>query len=187
MLSSPCYDDVMAGDLDMDPKLIVLLALGSTVGIGALVAVPLIVVFFFVYPPPGDVVVSQAIEPGERFSLSYRSDGSPQRVWLDLDCRGCGSGVLRGKLVASTKKGRVATHTVERVTDGFSVRKHSSAGRYVRRGHLLFSIPAQPRGRRVTISGRLRAPRPVQIDLGSGKRERGPRPRFAELRLFVAP
>jgi hypothetical protein len=78
--------------------------------IGALMlglGIVLFVVFVIVYPAPGNAIATVDARLNEPFSLRYVSQGTKERVWIDLDCVGC----------ENTLSASIVTSWSERATD----------------------------------------------------------------------
>jgi hypothetical protein len=138
----------------------------------------LFVVFFVIYPFPGDPIASVDVKPDQPFSLEYTSDGEEKRAFFDVDCTGCRSRIGHGTFEVWVAGKRVSTHTYH----------HSEIGnRDVLEGHLLFDIDAQPVGTMVQLKGVVSVPPPTLIGVWPpSSAHDGPPPKIDVCKVWVA-
>lgn len=129
-------------------------------------------------PPTGPVVASLALTSGEPFKLTYPSDGSPQRVWLDMACEDC-SLPVDGRVSISfdgseQKSVEISAGSAEPLSDSAGLDSQP-----------LTSIPSAPPGAVVAVSGVLSVAGPR--GLLSSQPEPGKVPQVSRFRLSIAP
>ena len=119
----------------------------------AVLSLPVLVLaaaYFHISPPPGPTFAVRDIAPGAPFELTYTSDGSEARVWLDMTCDRC-SLPVDGELVVTSGSERV--HAVE-ISAGDS-EANDLTHRQTLEEHPLTTIPARPRGTVLVVRGTL--------------------------------
>lgn len=123
-------------------------------------------------------MASRDLTSGEAFELSYVSDGSEQRVWLDMTCEDC-SLPVDGHVAVSF--GGKQQKSVE-ISAGSSEPLSDSAWLD---SQPLTPIPAAPKGALVSVSGVLSVAGPR--GLLSSQPEAGKVPQVSRFKLFIAP
>jgi len=166
-----------------------MLFIGMPLSILALVGGVLALVFLVIFPSPGPPIASKNLRVGEPFRLEYTSGGDPQRLFVDLDCLGCGQTLLKGTITLTRGDGLpTGTEEIDWNGNGYTVEHTEAGNRETFEGHLMFKIPAQPTGSVVRLEGTLETPSPTLVTVAwppSGPHD-GPMPTAKVLRLWVA-
>lgn len=173
----------------IEPKWLIPVGMVSAfaLGLGGL----MFVVFFVIYPAPGEQLASTDVEPGKPFELEWVATGEPLRVWMDIDCDGCDSRFVRGRLELVHGTQSLASSELDRAGD-YTYRSEERGHREIASGNLLMSLPAAPAGSTLTLRGRLELypTSSVTVWPPSAKefgKSRPFTPKLYSLRVWVAP
>ena len=152
----------------------VAVALGSTLLVALVVGVA-----YFASPPMGEPMAEAPIESGVPFELRYTSEGSAQRVFLDMRCDRC-SLPVQGVVTAWRADETLASAEIDAGEDTLGTNEEHLDAR------MLLEIPATPSGTDVRITGTLTVHRERGAFVDEPL-EDAPDPLVHTLRLTVAP
>ena len=106
----------------------------------------------FFSPPSGPPLAARDIQPGQPFELKLPANGKSIRVWLDMQCDGCGFPV-EGAMTVSAGGHSIASNEISAGDSN----DHAWGGHSRSLvEHQVFSAPARPAGEQLTITGALR-------------------------------
>ncbi len=147
----------------------------------------LFVVFFVIYPSPGNPIASVDVKPDQPFSLEFKSDGEKKRVFVDIDCTGCSGKIGSGTFEVWVGDKRVSTQRVNDLSNGYTHYHLEDGNREKLEGHLLFDAGTHPAGSTVQVKGTLTLPPPTLIGVWPPSAAHdGPPPRIDECKVWVA-
>lgn len=106
----------------------------------------------FFTPPSGPPLATRDIVPGRPFEFRLPANGTPIRIWLDMQCDSCGFPV-EGAMTVKAGGHSIASGEISAGdTNDHAWGGHSRS----LVDHQVFEAPARPNGEELTITGTLR-------------------------------